>query len=221
MNETSRALLLIADISGFTEFMRLHALATSHARHIIARLLRALIQASGPPLRVAELEGDAVFFYAVGLDENAEASFEQPKKQILRLFWVFKREIQALQQVPACVCEACTTVGNLRLKQVVHFGEVSIEPIQGFEKLFGFDVIIVHRMLKNRLSSKEYLMITRPAYAAFIDFFALDPEPHSEELEGVGSIDTVVFQEESLAFAFAHVRDEPGPHPSGRSLPGS
>ena len=209
MNETSRALLLIADISGFTEFMRLHALATSHARHIIVRLLRALIQSSGPPFRVAELEGDAVFYYAVGLDENAEAPFEQAKKQILRLFWVFKREIQALQQLPCCVCDACTTVGKLRLKQVVHFGDVSIEPIQGFEKLFGFDVIIVHRMLKNRLSSNEYLMITRSAYAAFVDFFALDPESYSEEFEGVGSIDTVVFQEESLASAFLHIKDEP------------
>ena len=211
MNETSRALLLIADISGFTEFMRLHALATSHARQIIVRLLRAMVQVSGPPLRLAELEGDAVFFYAVGLDDNRPASIEQVKMQILRLFRAFKQEIQAMQQCPECVCDACTTIGNLRLKQVVHFGEVSIEPIQGFEKLFGFDVIVVHRMLKNHLSSKEYLMITRPACATFTDFFALDPEPYSEELEGVGVIDSVVFQEESLASAYSQVKEEPTP----------
>ncbi len=116
-----------------------------------------------------------------------------------------------MQQCPPCVCDACTTIGNLRLKQVVHFGEVSIEPIQGFEKLFGFDVIVVHRMLKNRLSSKEYLMIKRPAYATFSDFFALDPEPYSEDLEGVGVIDSVVFQEESLASAYSHVKEESTP----------
>ncbi len=86
---------------------------------------------------------------------------------------------------------------------------MSIEPIQGFEKLFGFDVIVVHRMLKNRLSLKGYSMITRPAYATFTDFFALDPEPYSEQLEGVGLIDSVVFQEESLASAHAHVKEEP------------
>ncbi|NIO06511.1 MAG: DUF2652 domain-containing protein, partial [Deltaproteobacteria bacterium] len=72
MNDSSRTLLLIADISGFTEFMRLHAMATRHARQIVVRLLRAMIEATGPPLRVAELEGDAVFFYAVGIEENTQ-----------------------------------------------------------------------------------------------------------------------------------------------------
>ena len=38
MDEISPAVLLIADISGFTRFMRLHALTTSHARQIIVRL---------------------------------------------------------------------------------------------------------------------------------------------------------------------------------------
>ena len=48
---------------------------------------------------------------------------------------------EALQQVKACVCEACTNVGQLRLKQVVHYGEVAVEKIDRFEKLFGLDVI--------------------------------------------------------------------------------
>ncbi|NIO06512.1 MAG: DUF2652 domain-containing protein, partial [Deltaproteobacteria bacterium] len=82
------------------------------------------------------------------------------------LFRVFKREIEVLQQVPTCPCGACNSINNLRLKQVVHLGEVSIEPIQGFEKLFGLDVIVVHRMLKNRFPSREYLMMTQPAYSA-------------------------------------------------------
>jgi len=38
MDESSQAVLLIAYISGFTKFMRLHALTTSHARQIMVRL---------------------------------------------------------------------------------------------------------------------------------------------------------------------------------------
>ena len=124
MDESSQAMLLIADISGFTRFMRLHALTTSHAHQIIVRLLKALGDASGPPLKIAELEGDAVFFYALGTEDDLPKDTAAVKEQILRFFRVFKQEIEALQQVTACVCEACTNVGQLRLKQVVHYGEV-------------------------------------------------------------------------------------------------
>ena len=141
MDESSQAMLLIADISGFTRFMRLHALTTSHAHQIIVRLLKALVDASGPPLKIAELEGDAVFFYALGTEDDLPQDTAAVKEQILRFFRVFKQEIEALQQVTACVCEACTNVGQLRLKQVVHYGEVAVEKIDRFEKLFGLDVI--------------------------------------------------------------------------------
>jgi hypothetical protein len=57
MSDTTRAVLLLADISGFTKFLKLHTLSTSHARQIIVRLLDALVKVSEPPLKVAELEG--------------------------------------------------------------------------------------------------------------------------------------------------------------------
>ena len=212
MDETSPALLLIADISGFTKFMRLHALTTSHARQIIVRLLKALVEASGPPLKVAELEGDAVFFYALTTEEELPQAAEAVKAQILRFFQAFKKEIDALQQVTACVCEACTSVGQLRLKQVVHRGEVAVEQIDRFEKLFGLDVIVVHRMLKNTVPSNEYLMMTDPAYAACADFYSLEPERRTEDFDGVGEVDTLVFYETSLASALADM-DEAPPQP--------
>ncbi len=219
MNDSSRALLLLADISGFTRFMRLHALTTSHARQIVVRLLKALVAAAGPPLKVAELEGDAVFFYALARDEDdLGRAAAQVKTQILRFFRVFKREIAALEQVTACVCEACTSVGQLRLKQVVHCGEVSVEQIDRFEKLFGLDVIVVHRMLKNSVPSNEYLMLTNPAYAACASFYDLEPEPHVETFEGVGEVATLVFYEPALAAALAHLPEEPPPLPRSNTL---
>ena len=209
MEETSPAVLLIADISGFTRFMRLHALTNSHARQIIVRLLKALVDTSGTPLKVAELEGDAVFFYALSTEDGLKKDVDAVKEQILRFFRIFKREIEALQQVTACVCEACTTVGELRLKQVVHYGEVAVEKIDRFEKLFGLDVIVVHRMLKNTVPSNEYLMMTAPAYAACKGFYDLEPEQRTEEFDGVGAVETVVFYDTSLASALEHMPADP------------
>ena len=107
---------------------------------------------------MAELEGDAVFFFALTTEDDLPQAADAVKEQILRFFQVFSREINALQQFTACVCEACTNVGQLRLKQVIHRGEVAVEQIDRFEKLVGLDVIVVHRMLKNTVPSNEYLM---------------------------------------------------------------
>lgn len=208
MEKTSQAVLLIADISGFTKFMRLHTLTTSHARQIIVRLLKALVAASGPPLKVAELEGDAVFFYALIDDDDLPQATDAVKAQILRFFHIFKQEIDALKQVTACVCEACTSVSQLRLKQVVHRGEVALEQIDRFEKLFGLDVIVVHRMLKNTVPSNEYLMMTAPAYTACTDFYNLEPERRTEDFDGVGAVDTLVFYDAALTSALEHLPAE-------------
>ena len=211
METPTPALLLIADISGFTRFMRLHALATSHARQIIVRLLKALVEAAQPPLQVAELEGDAVFFYALAPDGDIERTAAEVKTQILRFFQVFQREIAALEKVKACVCEACTNVGQLRLKQVAHAGEVAVEQIDRFEKLFGLDVILVHRMLKNSVPSDEYLMLTDPAYAACATFYDLEPERRTEAFDGVGNVETLVFYDTALASAMTQLTDASPP----------
>lgn len=105
MAQTSAAILLVADISGFTNFLRLHTRSTGHAREVIVRLLNALVQAARPPLTVAELEGDAVFFYALAAQNDEARVAEAVKAQIPRLFRAFKREAEAMQKVPICVCD--------------------------------------------------------------------------------------------------------------------
>src|SRR5436309_13485617 len=57
----SRALLLIADIGGYTKYMTLHRLGLAHAQANIVRLLEAVIDAA-PGLELIEIEGDAAFF---------------------------------------------------------------------------------------------------------------------------------------------------------------
>jgi len=198
MADTTQTILLVADISGFTQFMRMHALATGHSRMIIVHLLNSIVQTTRLPLLVAELEGDAVFLYATAENGDIEQVAEQVKEQIPRLFRAFQRERDELLKRPGCECDACCSIGNLRLKQVVHTGEVAFERIDRFDKLFGLDVIVVHRMLKNSVPAKEYLMLSDPAYATFRGFYDQEPERRTEEFDGVGPLDTVVFYEPHL-----------------------
>ncbi len=53
---------MIADIGGYTKFMKLHRVSLAHAEDITRRLLRAVVESS--PLPLIEIEGDAVFFSA-------------------------------------------------------------------------------------------------------------------------------------------------------------
>ncbi len=193
MSEISKAILLVADISGYTSFMKQHVVSVSHAKQIIVRLLKSLMTASKPPLQVAELEGDAVFFYALPDDKGIEATAAHVKEQVIEFFASFKRELDEIDNVKTCSCHACDHVHDLQLKQVVHLGDVAIEQIGRFEKLFGLDVILVHRMLKNSVPAKEYVMMTDPLYKSMRDFFGLEPERRKEAFEGVGEVETLVF----------------------------
>jgi hypothetical protein len=121
----------------------------------------------------------------------------------------FNREIAVLNSMHMCKCDACTRVADLKLKQVVHAGNVGIERIGQFEKLFGIDVIVVHRMLKNSVPSQEYVMMTDPVYKSFADFFGLAPERRLEVFEGVGEVETVVFYIEHLSTIAAASKLEP------------
>jgi hypothetical protein len=210
---TAKSILLVANISGFTNFVQHHARSASHARQIVVRLLKSIIDAVGPPLKVGELEGDAVFFYALGDAEDLPELAVQVRDQIPRFFRAFTKEMKILSTQPRCNCEACASIGSLRLKQVVHAGEVAVEEIDRFEKLFGLAVIIVHRMLKNSVPDREYLMFSEPAYTAFQGFFDLDPETRIEQLEGVGEMPMKVFYSDQLRAVQKDLDEREGPIP--------
>ena len=63
--QVQRALLLIADIGGYTRFMKVHRINLAHAQYVVGRLLEAVIDAARPRFKLAKLEGDAAFFYAL------------------------------------------------------------------------------------------------------------------------------------------------------------
>lgn len=57
------AVLLIADIGGYTRYMHWNRMHLTHAQQTVAALLEAVIDA-GKGLKLAKLEGDAAFFWA-------------------------------------------------------------------------------------------------------------------------------------------------------------
>ena len=57
-------LLLIPDISGFTQFVS--EVEISHSKHIVSELLELLIDSNKLNLDLCEVEGDALFYYKQG-----------------------------------------------------------------------------------------------------------------------------------------------------------
>lgn len=93
----------------------------------------------------------------------------------------------------ACGCRSCSNVGQLRLKVVVHSGETLVYEIAGRTELAGVDVIIVHRLLKNSLASREYLLLTEAAQRNLpLDLPVI--ETLVEDVEDIGPVRVTAYQ---------------------------
>jgi uncharacterized protein DUF2652 len=174
-----QALLLLADIGGYTEFMRLHRLNLAHSQEITQRLLESMLGAV-PAMRLVEVEGDALFLAAPRGEQRHPAGSSGWLQWALAMYRAFHVEQQWMVAHNLCVCDACRRIERLHVKFAAHLGEVVTQRIRDTEKLVGVDVIAVHRMLKNTVPVAE------PLYRE------LDPELRDravlveEELEGLG-----------------------------------
>ena len=178
-----RALLVIADIGGYTKFMTLHRMSLAHAQENTDRLLHAVIDAA-PRLKLLDLEGDAAFFWV------PEPADEEIASTIAGLAAVMHRAFHERQQkidsVSVCRCDACEQIGLLRVKFVAHIGEVVRQTARRATKVAGVDVILVHRMLKNSVPISEYLLLTEAALERCDPAVRAMTVPIDEELEGLG-----------------------------------
>ena len=179
----TRALLLIADIGGYTRFMRLHRMSLAHAQENTARLLEAVIDAA-PRLTLVDIEGDAAFFYVPApADEEVARSIAAVAVAIHRSFHFEQERMNALS---VCRCDACHQTGLLTVKAVAHLGDVVEQTIRGKTSIAGPDVILVHRMLKNSVPVGEYVLMTDPVYRLSAEALPA-ATPLDEELEGLGT----------------------------------
>jgi hypothetical protein len=181
----AHAFLVIVDISGYTAFINERQTSLLHAEQIITELMEAVIDRAAHPLLVNKLEGDAALLYAEAAPGDVAAA-RDVLAQVKAVFPAFHARLGRQREERAhCVCEACSGIDKLRLKAFVHVGELAIKQVRQFQELAGEEVILVHRLLKNHVPRREYVLLTEPARAAAgLEGAAL--EAHRELLEGIG-----------------------------------
>jgi hypothetical protein len=182
---TQRAFLLIADIGGYTRFMKVHRINLAHSQDIIAQLLEAVIDGASPRLELAKLEGDAAFFYALMASDNDD-ELAKLAKQVAGIRRAFLARQQDLAINRYCTCEGCVGVSDLTLKFVAHAGEVAFQKVKRFVELAGVDVILVHRMLKNSVPIAEYMLMTDKVNEGLAAQLQARTVSIDEDFEGLG-----------------------------------
>ena len=153
-NQIEPALIFIADISGFTEFVTQTPIL--HSKDIISELLEVVIDSNKLDLEISEIEGDAILFYRYG----PAPSMEVLESQLNAIYDLFEDAISHYESTRVCCCEACEMTKDLAIKVIVHYGPVTSMVVKHFDKLIGPAVIGIHRLLKNSVGLDQYALLT-------------------------------------------------------------
>lgn len=197
LNIANPTLLFIPDISGFTNFVSNTEI--THSQHIIQELLEVIIDANEIQLEVSEIEGDAVLFYRSG----ARPTAAELLAQVQRMYTKFHGHLARYSTQRICNCGACISANSLTLKFVLHYGDIAIKQIKNFRKLFGKDLIVAHRLMKNEVPYNEYVLFTHDllnicsAWVEMKEVAWSDPQEGSESYD-FGSINYCYLSLEEL-----------------------
>ena len=180
------ATILLPDISGYTEFLTKTELV--HSSHIINELLEAILAANSGDFVLSEVEGDALLLYRKGKPIEADALV----RQCLSMFESFHKQLKIIERDSICQCGACKTASNLTLKFIAHHGVVQEIKVMQFTKCSGLDMVVAHRLMKNRIASDEYILATTSCF----DFSSLPQPPgalawqrSNDEYPAIGKIE--------------------------------
>lgn len=152
------SLIFLPDISGFTNFV--NQTEVEHSQHIIAELLEILIDANDIGMTLAEIEGDALFYYKHQDLPSPEALI----KQIRKMFILFHNHLRLYEKQRICNCGSCSTAMNLTLKFIVHTGDFNFIQVKDSKKPFGKDIILAHRLMKNNVPIDDYALISEHVF---------------------------------------------------------
>jgi hypothetical protein len=213
---SARSLLLIADIGGYTDYMRSHRMSLAHAEVNTSRLLKKVIDAA-PGFDLVEIEGDAAFLARLADPTDPDAAVASTLSAAMAMHRAFHLERHYVA-TNLCPCGSCTQAEALKLKFVAHVGEVATQRIRQRRKLVGIDVIHVHRMLKNPVQVPEYLLMSDELFHTTSTPMPGPANEVSQELEGIGTVRAYF-----LDVADLPVASQPLPDPSllervGRTL---
>lgn len=180
--------LVIADISGYTQFLTTSEL--EHANGILGELLNAIINSIQAPLAVSSIEGDAVFMWG---QRPADMSGQTVLESVELLYHSFQTSLETMVLNTTCQCNACVNIKALGLKIVMHCGEFMMTDVGGRQMLSGPAVITAHRLLKNTIREStgidDYLLVTEECVEDLnIQDIVASWARHSEEYEHIGSV---------------------------------
>jgi hypothetical protein len=183
---SGRALLLIADMGGYTSYMQGHRFSLAHAEVNTARLLEK-VDAAAPDFNHVEIEGDAAILSldAAGLGPEAAVA------EVLRTATAMRRAFhleRAYVAANLCPCSGCKEIDNLKLKFVAHIGDVATQTIRRRSKLVGIDVILVHRLLKNPVQIPEYVLLSEELFCAGEGAMTVPAQEVLTQLESIGDV---------------------------------
>jgi len=183
--------IIIVDISGYTNFIRLHKMSLLHAEKIIGELMESILDEVELPVVAHEILGDAISLYA--LDDGSPDLADNIYLQLEKYFLAFnKREAFLLRECGYCICEACQNVGQLNVKAILHSGEAAFTMVRDIHKISGEDVIITHRLLKNSIASDEYIFVTNSFLDRCQSFDKTHFKKHVEKYDKLGPIHGMV-----------------------------
>src|SRR3712207_421770 len=107
---SERSLLLIADIGGYTDYMRTHRMSLAHAEVNTARLLETVIDAV-PDFDLVEIEGDAAFLAYRADTLVGDAVIDLTLRAATEMHRAFHVERQYVA-TNLCPCNGCNEANN-------------------------------------------------------------------------------------------------------------
>lgn len=187
MPEVAKGCLMLADIGGYTSY--LSGVELEHSHDILADLIGTVTDQLTGPLRLAKLEGDAVFC----CDPDDSIDGASLLTAIESCYFAFARRQRTISVATSCECDACRRIPDLDLKFLAHHGSFVEHEVAGSRELVGPDVVLAHRLLKNSVEERSglrgYALLTEASVARLgIDPAAIRLIEHRESFPDVGDV---------------------------------
>ena len=188
MSKVREGYLLIADITGYTQYLSESEL--EHAQETLSALLELLVKNTRPPLIISRLAGDAVISYGLQEDFFRGQTFIE---KVEDTYVTFRKTLERLVLNNTCRCNACANISSLDLKFFIHFGSFAIQRISEHNELVGSDINLLHRLLKNSVFDatgfQAYALYTQAAiHQLGIEDLVNTMTQHREAYEHLGEI---------------------------------
>ena len=153
-NSSQPVFFCIPDLSGFTKFVT--TADNDFVHQVIPALLNQIIAVNLLNMKIAEVEGDAVFFYRTGRLPAVNKVAQQCKV----IYESFNEKIKSYESSHPEEYQKYLANEQLGIKIIIHYGKTTLTKIEKRIKLLGEDVILAHKLLKNSISESNYILLT-------------------------------------------------------------